>query len=256
LVNDDGTMRAINRYDEYGAPQTGNVGRFQYTGQAWIPELAMSYYKARIYSTVLGRFLQVDPTGYDDQLNLYAYVADDPINRTDPDGLQLEPFTMGRAASENRRFEEEHPEEAREARNQGFAVGAGLLIGLPVAGALAVEGGSAWLASRALPYLWRDGRVPTMRQVANWAERQGFRRTQSPTGPVKYIDRNGVARIEIKQGSPRTPGSELPHIGARNPQGNRIDPRTGNRAPRSSPESHAPVRPERPPSCWWPFCRR
>ena len=28
----------INRYDEYGKPQPGNIGRFQYTGQIWLGE--------------------------------------------------------------------------------------------------------------------------------------------------------------------------------------------------------------------------
>jgi RHS repeat-associated protein len=89
ITDGSGAIKWINGYDEWGIPNApSNSGRFQYTGQLWIGELGMYHYKARIYSPTLGRFLQVDPVGYDDQVHLYAYVLNDPLNHVDVTGQQ------------------------------------------------------------------------------------------------------------------------------------------------------------------------
>jgi hypothetical protein len=55
-----------------------------------------------------------------------------------------------------------------------------------------------------------------------------------------FVDAGGVKRLAIKKGSPRTPGSELPHIEVRNARGDRVDP-FGNEVTRRSSSNHVPI---------------
>lgn len=80
-------VTAVNRYDEYGTPQSTLTGRFGYTGQAWLPETGLYHYRMRAYNPAMGRFMQTDPIGFGGGMNVYAYVGNNPVNFVDPMGL-------------------------------------------------------------------------------------------------------------------------------------------------------------------------
>jgi RHS repeat-associated protein len=84
-------------YDIYGAASirdgSGNMlvesaigNPFLYTGRRIDPETGNFYFRARVYDPDTGRFMQMDPAGYIDGMNLYAsYFV---VNQTDPSGLE------------------------------------------------------------------------------------------------------------------------------------------------------------------------
>ncbi|GAA5151967.1 putative T7SS-secreted protein [Amycolatopsis dongchuanensis] len=94
--------------------------------------------------------------------------------------------------------------------------------------------------AKGLAEQFKEGTPPKASDLERYAESQGWTRTQTPNGPPKYVDENGIPRMTIKQGSSRTPGSENPHVELRNEHGQRIDPQ-GNPVNRRSPGNHTPI---------------
>jgi len=59
-------------YDVFGEPSTtSSVGNpYLFTGRRHDAETGLYYYRARYYDTNIGRFLQADPIGYMDGMNI------------------------------------------------------------------------------------------------------------------------------------------------------------------------------------------
>ena len=86
--NDSGVVQTRNVYSPFGETSSLSGTPFGFTGQRYDGEMGLYYYRARIYSPAIGRFLQPDPLGFDaGDLNLYGYVGNNPISFVDPLGL-------------------------------------------------------------------------------------------------------------------------------------------------------------------------
>jgi RHS repeat-associated protein len=130
-----GAAPTLYTYGPYGEAQTWAGSRFRYTGQIALPQAELYHYKARAYDPKRGWFLQTDPVGYKDDLNLYAYVGEDPTNRSDPTGLEATCISHGNCFGD--------PNDPETGRREQRA-GAGLAIVAGVGGAaLAWEGAAA-----------------------------------------------------------------------------------------------------------------
>jgi len=75
-------------YDVFGEPNrvSGVHNPYMFTGRRFDSETGLYYYRARYYKPEIGRFLQTDPIGYGNGLNLYTYCGNNPINWIDPYG--------------------------------------------------------------------------------------------------------------------------------------------------------------------------
>lgn len=89
LTDTSGSVTASLAYDAYGNMTGGSAStRYTYTGREADLEIGLMYYRARWYNSQQARFLAEDPIGLTADINFYSYVTNNPVNFSDPSGLE------------------------------------------------------------------------------------------------------------------------------------------------------------------------
>lgn len=91
VTDNVGAVQTEYTYEPFGKTAfsgASNTSSYQYTGRE-NDGTGLYYYRARYYHPQLQRFISEDPIEFDGgNFNLYAYVANNAINETDPFGLR------------------------------------------------------------------------------------------------------------------------------------------------------------------------
>jgi len=94
-LDEEGSIISYEEYTPYGSSsyqavrsQSETPKRYRYTGKERDEESGLYYHGARYYAPWLGRWTATDPAGMVEGTNVYAFVSNNPINRSDPAGYQ------------------------------------------------------------------------------------------------------------------------------------------------------------------------
>ena len=89
LTGASGNIAEWQRYTSFGESDvTNSLTRYGFTGREKDADTNLIYYRARWYDAEQGRFISQDPIGFaGGNTNLYSYVSNNPVSKTDPTGL-------------------------------------------------------------------------------------------------------------------------------------------------------------------------
>ncbi|MGN1064403.1 MAG: RHS repeat domain-containing protein, partial [Thermoguttaceae bacterium] len=97
LMDNTGVIQAHMNYTAFGSPiliaPNAELARYlesrpyAFTGRIWDSIANMSYFRARTFDPMTGRFTSADPLRFDARdMNLYRYIANNPFMGSDPSG--------------------------------------------------------------------------------------------------------------------------------------------------------------------------
>lgn len=84
------SIKEAYRFSAFGEEITESgscINPWRFSGKRFDPETGFIYFGRRYYFPEIGRWLSADPLGDRDGVNLYAYVANNPLTHTDAFGL-------------------------------------------------------------------------------------------------------------------------------------------------------------------------
>jgi len=208
-----GTLLWRQSYAPYGKRLTKEAGSRDtvwYTGKPEEAAFGLSYFGARWYDPTIGRFLAMDPVGFDpgniQSFNRYAYANDNPYKYLDPDGNS--PLDIGFFIADSIKFaiavNSGNPAAIQSAAADLAGSAIGLLSPVPGTGQL-IKGARAGskLAKAAKGTIPRNKSLSTIRQAG---PNETFVRFESADVRFSKVTTQGG----LKPGTFAAPTSELP----------------------------------------------
>ncbi len=97
MIDNSGLVQNTIVYNGFGnitSESNASFGdRYKWTGREWDAEAELQYNRARFYDPAVGKWISRDPLGFEaGDSNLYRYVNNQPVMKTDPSGLQFRPM--------------------------------------------------------------------------------------------------------------------------------------------------------------------